>query len=236
MRAFAPGPLRHRHTQGPSPSLVRQCAQEPRLRSLQGDLVAPGAAPASAAIATVLRVLWRSRVPARRSSFQESHPRLLHTVQSFQPGCRLACFLLLTRAILLAAHPSRKSLPSPGELFDLFQERDLRRAKNPSCLHLRAHLFTLTILADLLQIPLEQYDHFIWVIGTTEELSPFGTSDLSVGTVCIKDRLPPGVVRNFLFDYDVWHRPSTSLLVCRCGPAQPMEAIDRTTAITEVSY
>jgi hypothetical protein len=94
----------------------------------------------------------------------------------------------------------RKSLPSPEELFDLFQEIEVRRAKNPSFLHLRSHLFTLTKLAGLLQIPLEKHDHFIGVIGTTEELSPFGTTGLAVGAVCIKDRLPPGIVRDFMFD------------------------------------
>src|SRR5258706_10037273 len=96
----------------------------------------------------------------------------------------------------------RKSLPSPGELLDLFQEIEVRRAKNPSFLHLRSQLFTLAKLAGLLQIPLEKHDHFIPVIGTTEELPPFGTSSLAVGTICIKERLPPGIVRDLMFCND----------------------------------
>lgn len=41
------------------------------------------------------------------------------------------------------------------------------------------------------------------VIGTPEKLSPSGTGDLSVGTVCLKDRLPPGIVGDFLYNQDV---------------------------------
>lgn len=67
-------------------------------------------------------------------------------------------------------------------------------------MHHRSHLFTLTKLAGPLQIPLEKYDHFIGVIGATEDLSSFGTSGLAVGAVCIKDRLPPGIVRDGMFD------------------------------------
>lgn len=88
-------------------------------------------------------------------------------------------------------------------MFDLFQEVELSRAKDPSFLHPRSQLFTLTKLASLLKIPLENHNNFIGVIGATEDLSPFGTSGLAVGPVCIKDCLPSAIVRDGMFDNDV---------------------------------
>jgi hypothetical protein len=114
--------------------------------------------------------------------------------------------------MLLAAHPSRRFFPSSGELFDLFKERELRRAKNPSVLYIGSRLFTLIELASPLQIPLEKYDHFIAVIGATEDLSPSGTTSLAVGAVCVKDQLPPGIVQHFLADQQVRHPSTTSVL------------------------
>lgn len=93
-----------------------------------------------------------------------------------------------------------KPIASPWELFDLFQEIELRLGASPSFLHLRSQLFRLRELAGLLQIPLEQQDNFIGVIGATEDLPPFGTSALAVGAIRIKGRLPPGIVRDGVFD------------------------------------
>lgn len=107
---------------------------------------------------------------------------------------------LISDAIVPAWRVLRTSLALPGELLDLFQEIELGRAKNPSFLQPGSQLVTLTKLAGLLQIPLEQQDHFIGVIGATEDLSPFGTSGLAVGAICIKDRLPPRIVRDGVFD------------------------------------
>jgi hypothetical protein len=78
---------------------------------------------------------------------------------------------------------SHEVIPSPGEMFDLIQKIEFRRAKDPGFLHLRSQLFTLTKLASLLKIPLEKHNYFIRVIGATEDLSPFGTSGLAVGAV-----------------------------------------------------
>jgi hypothetical protein len=102
-------------------------------------------------------------------------------------------------------------------------------------LHLRSHVFTLTKLAGLFQIPFEKHNYFIGVIGATEDLSPFGTSGLAVGAVCIEDCLPSAIVRDGIFDNDVRYRPA-SVLVCRCGPVQRTYAIDRTTAIAGASW
>lgn len=103
-------------------------------------------------------------------------------------------------AIVPVRRVLRTSLSSPEELFDLFQEIELRRAKNPSFSHLCSQRFTLTKLAGRLQVPLEKHGHFIGVSGAAEDLSPFGTSGLAVGAIYIKDRLPPGIVRDGVFD------------------------------------
>src|SRR5262245_50607038 len=122
MKEFARRPLRYRYTSGPLPSLARQCARVPRLRSLRGLLVAHAIAPAPGAIVPVLRVLWRYRVPIQRSSAQAPHAASQRMARRIQPGFRIAFAFRLARAMLLATHTSRMPLPSSGELFDLFQE------------------------------------------------------------------------------------------------------------------
>lgn len=109
----------------------------------------------------------------------------------------------ISDAIVPACRVLRTSPALPGELLDLFQEREFGRAKNPSFLQPGSQLVTLTKLVGLLQIPLEQQDHIIGVIGATEDLSPFGTSGLAVGVICIKDQLPPRIVRDGVFDKQV---------------------------------
>ena len=89
--------------------------------------------------------------------------------------------------MLLAAHPSSKSLPSPGDLLSIFQEGDIGVFNNSSSLHHLVQLFRLRKLAGSLQdIPLQKHDEFIGVRGIAEKLSSSGTIGLAGDTVCIK--------------------------------------------------
>src|SRR5579859_2234925 len=101
---------------------------------------------------------------------------------------RLLIGLLQWRdSALVAAHPSGKSLHSPGDLFSIFQEGDGGVVNNSSSLHHLAQLFRLRKLAGLLQdIPLQKNDEFIGVRGVAEKLSSSGTIGLAGETVCIK--------------------------------------------------
>src|SRR5258706_13323167 len=102
---------------------------------------------------------------------------------------------------LVAAYPSGKSLHSPGYLFSIFQEVDVRLVNNPSSLHHLSQLCRLRKLAGLLQvIPLKEGDDFIGVTGITEKLSPSGTIGLAGDTVCIKRWLPLRIVGDFVSD------------------------------------
>jgi hypothetical protein len=88
---------------------------------------------------------------------------------------------------LVAAHPSGKSLHSPGDRFSIFQEVDGGVVNNSSSLHHLAQIFRLRKLAGPLQdIPLEKNDEFIGVRGVAEKLSSSGTIGLAGDTVCIK--------------------------------------------------
>ena len=80
-----------------------------------------------------------------------------------------------------------KSLPSPGDLFSIFQEVDGGVVNNSSLLHHLAQIFRLRILTGLLQdIPLQKNDEFIGVRGVAEKLPSSGTIGLAGDTVCIK--------------------------------------------------
>jgi hypothetical protein len=86
-------------------------------------------------------------------------------------------------------------------VFYLFQEVDIRLVRYPSPLHLPSQLFRLRILVHLLQISqLEKHDQFIGVTGVAEEPTTLRTARPAGGSICIKDRLPPGVVLDFLSD------------------------------------
>jgi len=86
-------------------------------------------------------------------------------------------------------------------VFYRFQEVDIRLVNNPSSLHRLSQILGLDELASFLQIiPLEKNEEFIGVIGIAEQLAPSGTASLAGGTVLIKERLPLGIVLDFVPD------------------------------------
>ena len=88
---------------------------------------------------------------------------------------------------LVAAHLVGKPLPSPRDLFSIFQEGDGGVVNHSRSLHHLAQLFRLRKQAGLLQdIPLQKNDEFIGVRGVAEKLSTSGPIGLAGDTEGIK--------------------------------------------------
>jgi hypothetical protein len=121
--------------------------------------------------------------------------------------------LFVSLSVTIGREDQREPLHLEGNVFDFFQEVDIRLVRYPGPLHRLSQIIRLSELLGFPEIiPLEKSNEFIWILSIAEEPTAPGTASLASGSMLVKQRLPLVVVFDFMPDKYVWHGAFISFL------------------------